>query len=136
MSETISVRPFPSVNDPDLGEIKGPYEILDLRDGDEATIKPLYCEIGKMFIKPRYRPDGKWIVCLRVFVPSGRELGEKDSFPFWWDVTAQTLAAQLFMRLDENLRPAQPELWKVKKVGNGPIARFSVEVIPLEESGA
>lgn len=104
------------------GKLEGPFEILELEDGETLTTKILRWEIGEVEIHPSYQPEGKMIKALRVHVPES----DKEYFPFYWDVTSQTLLAQLHPYLE---RPGyELRTYKITKHGVAPRARFTLEV--------
>lgn len=76
-----------------MAEIIGPYEILELADGETVTFHVERYETGKMIIHPTYpgAPEEKIIDGLRVFVP----LADKEYLPSYWDVTGGHLVAGL-----------------------------------------
>ena len=100
----------------------GPYEILELEDGETLTTKVENWEIGEVMIHPTYKPEGKLIVALRIHVPKE----SKDYFPYYWDVTSQTLVAQMvpYLRRDD----FKTRTYTVTKHGVAPRARFTLEV--------
>ena len=105
-----------------MAELPGPFEILELEDGQSITLKVTKYESGEMLIHPAYKPEGKWIKGLRVWVPEET----KNYFPYYWDITSQTLIAQLEPLLAGPGGLARTYI--VTKHGIGPRARFSVEV--------
>ena len=105
-------------------ELPGPFEILELADGETKTFGVSSWEIGKMLIHPRDGRDAKWVVGLRVHVRAG----EKATLPDYWDVTAQHLVAGLLPYLEQ---PGYPQkVFTVTKRGDGARARFTLEVVP------
>lgn len=109
-----------------LGELPGPYEVLDLPDGGSESFVPVAWERGTMVISPRYRgaPETKEIDVLRVHV---RE-ADKPTFPHYWDVTAKTAQAQLVpLLMDPRYRDYRIT---VTKYGVAPRARFTVGRAP------
>lgn len=108
----------------DLEKLEGPYEILDLGDRGHKELRILSWKLGRMVIQPRETGVAKEIKALRVWVP--KEI--KPLFPDYWDITAQTLIAQLIPHLE---RPGWEEArFIITKYGEAPKARFSLEVIP------
>lgn len=102
--------------------LPGPFEILELGDGETLTTKILKWELGEVTIHPSYKPEGKQIVALRIHVPTE----DKEYFPFYWDVTSQTLVAQLFPYLKS---PGfETKTYAITKHGVAPRARFSLGV--------
>lgn len=106
-----------------MAEMAGPFEILEMGDEETKDFKVLKWEVGETKIHPAYKPEGKWIKSLRLFIPEDT----KDYFPFYWDVTSQTLIAQLVPMLE--VMDLTSKVFRVTKHGLGPRARFSVEVI-------
>jgi len=104
----------------------GPYEILDLPDGGSVDIHPVSFEMGTMTISPRYpgAPASKEIIALRIHV---RE-GTKSYPPMYYDVTSQTLIAQLMPGLEE--QGFENYVYRVTKYGVAPKARFTLARIP------
>lgn len=105
-----------------MAELPGPFEILELEDGHSIELNLDKYETGEMLIHPKYKPEGKWIKGLRAWVKEGT----KEFFPYYWDITSQTLVAQLEPMLAAPAGMARTYI--VTKHGSGPKARFSVEV--------
>lgn len=102
--------------------LPGPYEILELTDGESMTTKIESWKVGEVEIHPAYQPQGKMIKALRIGVPKIN----KEFFPFYWDVTSQTLLAQLMPFLEA---PGYAQkTYTITKHGVAPRARFSLEV--------
>jgi len=107
------------------GVLSGPYEILELRDGQDVTLKVLAYEMGRMRIRPRYpgAPESKEITALRLRVsPARKVLG-----PPFWDVTSQTLIAQLKPHLDDLVRTGRDV--RITAHGEAPRKRFTLELL-------
>ena len=105
-----------------MERLEGPFEILELEDEGTLTTRILRWEIGEVEIHPSYKPEGKWIKALRIHVPET----DKQYFPFYWDVTSQTLLAQLVPYLE---RPGyERRTYKITKHGVAPKARFTLEI--------
>lgn len=103
-------------------KLAGPFEILELEDGETLTTKILRWEIGEVTIHPAYQPGGKDIIGLRVHVPED----QKEFFPYYWDITGQTLVAQLVPYLRQ---PGfDTKTYTITKHGVAPRARFSLAV--------
>jgi hypothetical protein len=101
-----------------------PYEILELADLQSVSLHVEGWEIGYMLIKPRYpgAPSEKEILALRLKVSA------KDK-PYGlpvWDITAQTLVAQLRPMLER--RMYEGKILKITAHGEGPKKRFTVEI--------
>lgn len=105
-----------------MNTLEGPYEILELEDGETLTTKISNWSIGEVEIHPAYKPGGKFIKALRIHVPEA----DKEFFPFYWDVTSQTLLAQLTPYLEQ---PGYGQrTYAITKHGVAPKARFSLTV--------
>lgn len=102
--------------------LPGPYEILELEDEGTLTTKISKWETGQVEIHPAYKPEGKFIKALRIHVPEA----DKEYFPFYWDVTSQTLVAQLIPYLEQ---PGYAQrTYIITKHGVAPRARFTLVV--------
>lgn len=102
--------------------LPGPYEVLELEDEGILQTKISSFEVGEVLIHPAYKPDGKLIKALRIHVPEA----DKAYFPFYWDVTSQTLIAQLLPYLEQ---PGYAQrTYEVTKHGVAPKARFTLTV--------
>jgi hypothetical protein len=105
--------------------LPGPYEILDLKEGESVLIHPMKWVNGRVIIHPRYpgAPAEKEIVAIRLFVP--RE--EKPFGAPYWDLTSQTLRASLEPVLDEIVKNG----WGLKLIarGTGPAKRYSFQIV-------
>jgi len=113
---------------PDLATLEmlpRPYEILDLGDGGTKELIILDYRLGKMIIHPRPAGLPKEIAVLRVYVPESI----KPLFPDYYDITAQTLIAQLLPILESG--NYKDKKFIITKYGEAPKARFQVEVKPL-----
>ena len=105
-----------------MEKLKGPYEILELGDGETLTTRITAWEEGEVEIHPAYKPEGKLVAALRMHVPKE----DKEFFPYYWDVTSTTLVAQLKPWLEE---PGfERRTYKITKHGVAPRARFTLEV--------
>jgi len=110
----------------ELRMLPGPYEILDLKDGESITLRIVGWERGKIIIHPRYpgAPPEKEIPVLRVHVTEDT----KPYPPYYYDITAKTLQYQLLPYL---LEPGYEKyLFKITKHGVPPRARFTLIRIP------
>lgn len=105
-----------------MEKLEGPFEILEMDDQEEIEFHIEKYEVGEMEIHPWYQKDGKWIRGLRVHVPEE----EKSFFPYYWDITAQTLVAQVLPVLE--VGNYKNKLFIIKKFGVKPRARFSLRV--------
>lgn len=81
-----------------MAEITGPYEILELADGESVTFHVTAYETGDMTIHPTYpgAPESKVVDGLRVHVP----ITDKEYLPTYWDITGGHLVAGLKPLLD------------------------------------
>lgn len=104
--------------------LAGPYEILELADGSSMRLAIEGFEEGTMDIKPRYpgAPDTKRIQALRLHVAPGY----KPVGPSYWDVTSQTLIAQLRPHL--KALAAEKKEFVITAHGKAPRKRFSLEI--------
>lgn len=97
-------------------------EILELQDGETKSIHVQTWELGEMDIQPKAGPPTKRIRVLRVWVPPS----EKAVGPNYWDITGQTLIAQLVPYLE---RADYRDLaFTITKHGIPPKARFQLQV--------
>lgn len=111
---------IPNINT--LEELGGPFEILELGDRGVKELVVERYKVGRMTIHPRPNGAAKQIVALRVWVPA--EI--KTLFPDYYDITSQTLIAQLLPLLESG--EFKTKRFVVTKYGTGPQARFTVEV--------
>ena len=102
--------------------VESPYEILELGDGSSMSTHVVGWELGTMDLVPRDGRAPKTVKTLRLHVPAA----DKTHYPPYWDLTAQTLIAQLLPRLDSIVK--DKKTLTIKKSGSGPGARFSTEV--------
>jgi hypothetical protein len=105
--------------------LQGPYEILELEDGQTKEIRPVRWEKGTVVIYPQHKPTGKEVLAVRLHVAEA----DKDFSPFYWDVTSQTLNAQLLPYLLS--REAGTYVLVIQKHGIAPKARFTLQVRPV-----
>ena len=108
----------------DLDEIAGPYEIMELRDGQTIDLHVESFELGRAEIHPRDGRDAHEVPFLRVHVPAA----DKVELPHYWDITAKHLIAGLLGYLDAGLRAGRT--FRITKHGKAPRARFTLEVLP------
>ena len=89
-----------------MSEIEGPYEILELADGDSVTFHVERWEAGKMEIHPTWAgaPETKVVDGLRVHVAQG----DKEWLPSYWDLTAGHLVAGLKPLMDSLADSGKP----------------------------
>jgi hypothetical protein len=105
-------------------ELPGPYEILELVDGESRELVITGFVVGSMVIRPPHAPNGKQITAVRVMVP--KQI--KPLPPYYWDITSQTLVAQVLPYLQAGGYVGKK--FTIKKFGVAPKARFTLEVRP------
>jgi len=108
-----------------VGLLAEPYEILELRDGQGVTLKATKYDLGRMRIKPRYpgAPAEKEIQALRLHLGAG----VKTVGPPFWDVTSQTLIAQLKPHLEDLVKSGRE--FRITAHGEAPRKRFTLELL-------
>src|SRR5574341_2395883 len=129
-----------------MAELPRPYDILELRDGQRATLRIRGWSEGTIRIFPAdwetrvhgdlrrgaidqaqadaLLRDGKPILSLRVVLAPG----EKPTGMPYWDITSTMLAAQLRPYLEQ---PGyQGKTFSILAVGVAPRKRFSLAVTP------
>jgi len=111
--------------DENLKELPGPYEILELADGETRELMIKSYSRGRVTIYPAHKPTGKIIDALRVHVPKDY----KDYFPWYWDITSKFLAAQLLGYLEAG--EFTNKRFIITKHGVAPKARFELKVVPV-----
>jgi hypothetical protein len=104
--------------------IEKPMELLELQNNESTSFRPLRYEKGRITITTRQTPGQKEVDCLRVHVSSQ----DKPTFPYYWDITAGTLIAQLEPHLREP--GAVNKRFTVTAVGVGVQKRFRLESVP------
>lgn len=107
-----------------LRQLDGPYEILELGDGEVKDLRIENYSVGTVTIYPPWRPQGKIVRALRVHVPES----EKQFSPYYWDITGQTLIYQLLPHLEAG--DYKSKVFRVTKHGIAPKARFTLQVVP------
>jgi len=110
-----------------LRALPGPYEVLDLRDGETVRLRIVGWERGSMTIHPRYAgaPEEKEIPALRVHLAAG----VKPFPPMYYDLTSKTLQAQMLPLLME--RGYDLYEYVITAYGVAPRKRFTLERVPL-----
>jgi len=103
-----------------LKELPGPYELLDLPDGGEIDTPIKGWELGQIEIHPGRGSYSKWVKTLRIYVKER----DKEFFPYYWDITSQTLIAQLIPWLQR--ADYQRLRFHIQKFGGAPRARFTL----------
>lgn len=107
-----------------MAEMQGPFELLDLSDGQSVSFRVVRWTAGEMTIFPPHQPGGKIVGVIRVHVPTE----DKPAFPHYYDFTAATLRAQMEAHLK---RPDLARLrFKITAQGIQPKKRFQVDVTP------
>lgn len=107
-----------------MPRLEGPYEILEMKDGEEVTLKITSWQEGYMYITPRFPESNgeKRIPVLRVLVTPET----KETLPPYWDVTSKHLIAGLKAYLT---RPGyRDKTFRIRKIGVRPTARFTLTV--------
>jgi len=107
----------------ELRELPGPYELFELTDRESKEFSILNWEIGTIRISTLEVPTGKVVKTLRIFVPTA----DKPIGVNWYDITSQTLIAQLQPYLETRDYPKKRFI--ITKYGTKPKARFSLEVL-------
>jgi hypothetical protein len=103
-------------------DLPGPFEILELRDGQSVTLRVRDWEHGKVWIQPRDGRDRKQVLALRLHL----QAGIKATLPQYYDVLGQHLVAGLWPYLS---RPDYPgQAFKITMHGSPPQGRPSLEV--------
>ena len=106
----------------DLEELTS-LEILELGDGGTIELRPISWKLGKYTIRTVRTPEGKTIQILRLYVrPEEKAIG-----PNYWDLTSQTLIAQILPRLQAG--NILGRIFRITKHGVAPRARFTFEII-------
>ena len=105
-----------------MERLPGPYELLDLPDGGILETKIIRWDEGEVEIHPGYKPEVKVVTAIRIHVPAEM----KDFFPYYWDITSQTLVAQIRPYLE--MPGFEGKMFKITKHGVAPRARFTLEV--------
>ena len=110
-----------------LRPLPGPYEILDLADGESKDLIIRAWERGSIVIHPRYpgAPAEKTIPVLRAHLTEAA----KEYPPMYYDITSKTLTAQLLPLLAGV--GWERYVYRVTKHGVAPRARFTLERIPV-----
>jgi hypothetical protein len=107
-----------------MAELQGPFELLELQDGQSASFRALKYDKGTHTIFPAHAPGGKLLTTIRVHVPPE----DKPLFPYYWDLTQSTLVAQIEPHLQ---RPDLARLrFTITARGIGPRKRFEVITQP------
>ena len=110
---------------PDITELDptpDPFEMLEMDSGEQISLKPLSFSLGRAKITPRDGRPAREIRILRVDV----SLDDKPTLPQYWDVTSAHLIAALYAHF--SIDGYQSKVYKITKVGEGPRARFTLDV--------
>lgn len=103
--------------------LSSPMEILELNDGESATFHVHAHQLDDAIIRPAHAPAGKAIKVLRVYIL----VGEKPTFPYYWDITGAGAIAQLVPLLDSGAY--KDRQFKITAIGAGVKKRHAVEVV-------
>jgi hypothetical protein len=105
--------------------LEPPAEILELGDRQIVEFHVLKYQLGDMKIKPRYpgAPQEKVVRTLRLWVPPE----DKPVGVPYWDITSQTLIAQLVPLLDQAIK--EKKKIRIQAFGVAPSKRFTVTVL-------
>ncbi len=106
----------------ELPLLEGPYEFLEVVEGQPVTFHPIQWELGRAQTQPPWLPAGTlvWYEVLRMHLPRT----EKPLFPYYFDVGQKTLVPQLRAVLPQ--ATLQGVGITIAAVGSGPKKRFSV----------
>ena len=109
--------------------IASPYDILELRPEGELVTRVKGYEEGPIPITPRDGRSAKIVMGVRLFVPPE----DKQTAPYYWDVTAQTVLPTL---REVAAQAIGSKRWiRLHKYGSGVGARFGVELLPADFAG-
>lgn len=104
--------------------IAPPLEILELGDGETRELVVTGYALGSTTITPRDRMIPKTVDVVRLIV----DRQSKSLFPYYYDLTASTLTAQVRPKLETIT--TWPRVVRIAKYGVAPRARYSVEWLP------
>jgi hypothetical protein len=107
-----------------MAKLSTPYEIYEWSDGETHEFTILSYDDGLLTIHPRDGREPKEVKVLRLHVPES----EKESYPFYWDLTSQRLVGQLRAMLPPTL--LGPLKVKITAIGKPPRTHFSVSFLP------
>ena len=113
---------------PDLADLEPmlePFELLELQPNQVAELIPEGFLLGKAKINPRDGRPPKVVPVLRLAM----SLDTKPTLPQWWDITSKNLIAGMLGHL-QNGAPGS-KIYKIQKLGDGPRARFTLDVSPV-----
>ena len=111
----------------ELEPLMPPFEIFDIPPSAEVVFHITDWAVGRSKIHPRFAeaPPSKIIPILRI----GIDPAIKDIGPPYFDITSKTLQATLLPYLETP--DYKDKLFRIKKYGEKPTARFSLSVEPL-----
>lgn len=104
----------------------GPYEILDLADGEAVTIAVERYEAGEAPITDLTTNQRKVVPALRLHLKPGY----KKFGPAYWDTTSLTLQAQLRPWLDNPSTRGHKMI--ITAMGVRPSKRFRLDILGVE----
>lgn len=106
----------------ELPLLEGPYEFLEVVEGQPRTFNPISWELGRAQTQPPWKPPGTliWYEVLRIHLPTT----EKPLYPYYYDLGQKTLVPQLKALLPQ--ASIQGVGITIAAVGIGPKKRFSV----------
>lgn len=107
-----------------MPDLPGPFEILELRDGESVTLRILDWQLGRSAIRPRDGREPKLIRVLRAFIPAA----DKPTIPAYWDITSQHLVTALEAAL--RVGGGAGRRFRITKRGLNAKARFTLETLP------
>jgi len=112
-----------------MSEIPGPYEYLEIEDGQSVTMHVVGFEAGPMRIHPTWAgaPEEKTVEGVRVFVT----MADKEYLPYYWDVSQAHLVAALkplLPGLVESKKPVKITA-RLTRPHDPASKRFSIEIL-------
>ncbi len=107
-----------------MAALAGPFEILDLQDGEVAQFRVLRVETGDVPITPTRTRVTEIVPATRLHLPPG---AKRTGLPYW-DVTSKTLQAQL-AGVDAGGGLVGRTV-RITAFGVQPRKRFQLEVLP------
>lgn len=103
-----------------MAVLPAPTEILEMADGQVTELAIESYEVGEAVIQPSYRSSPKTVVDVRIHVHPDN----KTAFPYYWDLLAGTLTAQLVPMLESE--PRFPVTYQLQAYGVAPRRRYGV----------
>jgi hypothetical protein len=104
--------------------IAAPLEILEMSDGEVRELVVTGYVLGTTTITPRDRQVSKQIDVVRLLV----DHVSKSLFPYYYDLTAGTLTAQVAPLLGAVQQ--WPRVLRIAAYGVAPRRRYGVELLP------